>query len=147
MNTSERFFSRFEGAAESAIASITERRNWVLALLATVTIAASLSAGRVGFDNSIEVWFIQDDPDLVTYDEFYRQFQADEFVLIALSSEELFAPETRAVYRGALEALHEVLRVDFALDEVALAERASEFVIAVGTEMTIEGNDSRTPCT
>ncbi len=123
-NTSKSFFNRFEGAAELAVASLTERRNWVLALLAAVTTAAIWSAGRVGFDNSIEVWFMQDDPEVVAYDEFYRQFQADEFVLIALTSENIFAPETRAV----------IERITRAAEQVTFVRRVHSLVTIDGAE-------------
>jgi len=55
--------------------------------------------------------------------------------------------EARTIHCGTLEALREVLRLDFELDDIVLTEPASEFVIAVGTEMTIEGGGSCSTCT
>lgn len=51
---------------------------------------------------------------------------------------EVAAGETRTAYRHALEALYEVLRVDFGLKLSLPIEQESKFLGAVGAEMTIE---------
>jgi len=149
--TGKSYSSRFEAAAEAVVTSITERRNWALALLALLTTAAILSAARVEFDNAIEVWFADDDVDLVAYEEFYRQFQADEFVLIALASENVFSLETRGVVERVTKAaeqlifvhrIHSVLSIEGAeseTDPALLRDRALDSDLVRGSLVSADG--------
>ena len=52
-----------------------------------VTAVAAFLAKNVQFESAIEVWFVEDDPALVTYDKFTHQFAADEMVVIALTAD------------------------------------------------------------
>ena len=59
-------------------------------LLAAITVVAALFAGRVTIDNSVEIWFLEDDPNLMTYEAFTERFDFDETVVIALFAENIF---------------------------------------------------------
>ncbi len=61
------------------------RARWVLlALLAPLLVLAGLSASRVGMDNAVTVWFVEDDPALQTYHTFLETFGNDEVVVLAV---------------------------------------------------------------
>jgi len=68
--------------------SFINRRPWlVLTTVLLVSAAAGLFATRVNFESAIEVWFLESDPALVTYDAFTGQFAADELVVLAVSAD------------------------------------------------------------
>ena len=71
--------------AERIVGWIYDRRRWCAALCAIVTALAAWQATRVGVDNSLEVWFVDDDPALVAYRTFQRTFGSDEVVVVAFS--------------------------------------------------------------
>lgn len=74
-----------------AIASLVLRvRLPLIALIVLLTVGAGILAGGLKFDNSLEVWFLDDDPELVEYEEFQQYFGSDEFVLIGVTSDDVF---------------------------------------------------------
>ena len=96
----------------------------VVVIVLLATLAAGLAATRVSFESAIEVWFLQSDPALVTYDEFTDRFAADELVVLAIGAE-VFNEETfSALARLSDEVaeapyVHRVRTVlDFDLDPV-----------------------------
>ena len=56
-------------------------------------------------DNSIDVWFHEDDPDLIAYDAFQDQFGRDTNVIIAIMPPEVFDTG----FLRELVAFHEAL--------------------------------------
>ena len=72
-------------------------RRWsvLVALLATTLFAATF-ASRVEFDNSIETWFLEDDPSLAVYDRFTDLFRADQLVVVGVFAEDIFADDLLA---------------------------------------------------
>ena len=78
-------------SAASAIAALVLRlRIPIVALIALLTIGAAMLAGSLEFNNSLEVWFLDDDPELVEYAEFQQHFGSDEFVLIGVTTDDVF---------------------------------------------------------
>lgn len=106
------------------LAFIIRRPLVTLALLGLITAAAGVLASRVQFQSAIEVWFLENDPALVTYDEFTTRFAADEMVVLALQadifSEENFLTIERIVAQAARAPhVHRVRSLlDFDLDPV-----------------------------
>jgi len=91
-------------------------------MVALVTVVSTLLANNVAFQNSIDVWFVEDDPALANYNEFGTHFEADETVVLAFDtrvfSESGYATIERLAeqVRGAPH-VHRVLSVlDFDLD-------------------------------
>ena len=107
---------------------IIRRPMTTLLLLGLVTAAAGLFATRVGFQSAIEVWFLEDDPALSTYDAFTDRFAADEMVVLALEadvfSKETFATIERIIARAARAPhVHRVRSLlDFDLDPAVALE-------------------------
>ena len=66
------------------IAGLVWDRRRVLALVcAALTALAAWQAGKVGVDNSLRIWFLDDDPHLIAYRSFQERFGSDEVVVIA----------------------------------------------------------------
>ena len=59
-----------------------------LTLIAIVTGLAAMLASKVTFQNTIEAWFVEDDPAFANYDEFGAHFAADETVVLAFDGSE-----------------------------------------------------------
>jgi len=76
---------------------LLERRRLLLVLVVLLTVAASFPAARVHFDNSIELWFSEGDPELAVYDQFAKQYQADQIVVIGVFDDDVFAKDTLSV--------------------------------------------------
>ena len=70
------------------------RRRWiVLALFAALSGVAGWFCVGLRFDSSIEIWFLDDDPDLKIYREFLERFEADEVLVVGVFADDVFAPE------------------------------------------------------
>ncbi len=68
-------------------------RRWlVLIVMTIITIAAAVLASRVRYDNSIESWFLEDDPGLAVYDKFTEIFKADQIVVLGIFAKNVFEP-------------------------------------------------------
>ncbi len=69
------------------IAEILIKRKWyILLALVMVTLALSTSLKNLKIDNSLETWFLRDDPTLVNYNEFKRIYGTDEIVIAWIPS-------------------------------------------------------------
>ena len=106
------------------LAFIIRRPLATLALLGLVTAVAGVLATRVSFQSAIEVWFLEDDPALATYDEFTEHFAADEMIVLALEVDafngKTFSTIERIVEQAARAPhVHRVRSLlDFDLDPV-----------------------------
>ena len=73
-------------ATKKIIQRLTEHR-WMLGIAVILFI---IGTGRflidLGVDNSLEVWFVEDDPALVSYQAFLDEFGNDEVIVSALRS-------------------------------------------------------------
>ena len=67
----------------------------ILPLLGIIVVTATLGAfaWQVKFDNSIEVWFLENDPDLVSYRDFTSRFDSDQIVVLAWRDPQLWTAE------------------------------------------------------
>lgn len=68
-------------------------------LVGLLSVAAVVGVTRIGFDTSMEVWFLDDDPDLISYRRFLSIFQSDQIVVVAWKDEQLFTAEGLAFVR------------------------------------------------
>ena len=110
-----------------------------LALL-VLTIVAAAAATRLQADQSIEAWFLEDDPGLETYDRFSRQFAADELVMIGLFADNVLTSERLAVIANlasAIEQLEHVHRTQSIIDS-PITNRVGGSTSSTGT-----GSNSR----
>ncbi|MEE2829567.1 MAG: MMPL family transporter [Myxococcota bacterium] len=66
---------------------------WRIPALLAVVLVTSLAAWQalsVRFDTSIDVWFLEDDPDLTSYARFLEVFESDQMVVLAYRDEQLW---------------------------------------------------------
>ena len=80
-----------------------------------VTLAAAFFALHVGFDSSIESWFVASDPDRVTYEQFREQFGRDEIICVAFVHDDLLSPSTLTTISECCQALRRLPHVDSVL--------------------------------
>jgi uncharacterized protein len=93
----------------AAIIAAIVRRPWRALAVAAVPVAAlAVPAGSVPTDNSLAVWFVQDDPALERYRSFLREFGNDEVVVLAYRSTAGITVEEMGLQRAAGAALLEV---------------------------------------
>ncbi len=100
-------------AAEPLFDQLMAHR-WV-ALFALIAITAGLGAGiaRFRFDNSYRMWFVDDDPALVAYDEFLELFGSDETVIVAVETDgDPLSADTLQVVRSLSDRLLELDEVE-----------------------------------
>lgn len=68
--------------SERIAALLWDRRHVLALACAALTALAAWQAGKVGVDNSLHIWFLDDDPQLVAYRSYERRFGNDEVAVI-----------------------------------------------------------------
>ena len=99
---------------EQLVTRMLRHRLLVVVFMIMVTATASYFATHVTFDTSLDIFFLEGDETLTSYREFLRQFESDERLVIALSSEEVFTTENlRRIERltRKLEDVEHVIKV------------------------------------
>lgn len=99
---------------EAALQAVVRLRAAVLLAVLAVSAGAVISAGGVGFDSDVSIWFLDDDPELVTYEAFLSTFRTDEMLVVGLFADDVFTPEVLDATHdltAALETLPNVHRV------------------------------------
>jgi len=80
------------------VGALIKYRISILILVCLVTIASVPFAQRVRFENSLETWFVENDPALEAYRAFLDRFEADELIIIgAFLEDDVFTPDNLAV--------------------------------------------------
>lgn len=72
---------------------VVQARLLIVALVLVTAAAAAWSATRVRFESDLEIWFLEDDPQLATYHRFLETFEADELVVAGVFADDVFTPE------------------------------------------------------
>ncbi len=112
-----------ERASGERLVEAVLRRRWAwLAALALVTLGLGLAAARVGVDNAVEVWFVDDDPALVAWRDFQATFGNDEVVAIGLFGDSRAAgggPEAGMLDAPGLERVRRVERAAAGTEGIA----------------------------
>jgi len=103
-----------------------QRRTLGLIAVLLVTAVTGAFAWQVKFDNSIEVWFLEKDPDLISYRDFTGRFDSDQIVVLAYEDPDLWTEEgLRRLYALGETALT-VPRVEGARSIVTTKQVVSE---------------------
>ncbi len=111
-----------------SVATLLRHRITVIVVSGLISALAAASTMRLRFESSLDIWFLDDDPDVVAYTAFLDRFEADELTVMALFCDDVFAPEALAaldrITRAAEEApyAHRVrtltnLQVERAVDQ------------------------------
>lgn len=93
---------------ERLVAAMLRRRLVVIGLILGVSTLAALSVARLAFDSSIEVWFLDDDPEIITYRKFVDQFGADEISVVGVFADDVFSPPVLAAIDRITRAAKDV---------------------------------------
>ena len=100
---------------ERSIHFLVRRRVVATSLAVALAVTMGVFASRLGVDNSLEVWFVEDDPTVVSYRSFLEQFGNDEVVVTAIHNDaDALDPDrlTRLWHLSeAIEAIDGVARV------------------------------------
>ena len=109
------------------IEGLITRRRSLLLILALITLGLSLGLPKaVVPDNSLRIWFLDEDPELAAYDAFHERFGNDEVILLNIRAEEgVFQPDvlkrlhtlTRSLEdQDGVERVHSILSMKDAFD-------------------------------
>ncbi|MCW8916646.1 MAG: MMPL family transporter [Magnetovibrio sp.] len=100
------FRQRVEDSFEAFAGWIT-RRAWVVLILSLAVVGGLASnLPNMVMDTATESFLHDDDPALLAYNDFRDQFGRDELVIVAIESDDVFAPE----FLQKLKKLHDELR-------------------------------------
>lgn len=96
-------------------------RNRIKTLVLMALLVGGLLSQLPGLtsDNSLEVWFHEDDPNLIAYEAFQEQFGRDTSVVVAVTPPEVFDPE----FLRKLGVFHQALE-----DEVPYLEEITSLI-------------------
>jgi uncharacterized protein len=107
----------------TAIVTAIVRRPWrALAVAALPVAVLAWPAASVPTDNSLAVWFVQDDPALERYRSFMREFGNDEVVVLAYRAAAGITAEEMGLQQAAGEGLLEVDGVARVLSAASLMQ-------------------------
>jgi predicted RND superfamily exporter protein len=84
----------------------------VLAILAAVSALAVSQLPQVRFDNAIEIWFLDDDPGLLSHHRLLETFGSDELIFVGVGAPDVFAPEVLEVVDRVTRAVEEAPHVE-----------------------------------
>jgi uncharacterized protein len=96
---------------------IFRQKALVVFLLGLITASAGYFALQLQYDQSIEVWFLKDDQSILNYRSFLERFEAEQVVIMAVFSDDVFSKESLetidAMTRAAQDApnVHRVLSI------------------------------------
>jgi len=110
---------------------VWDRRRLLALACAVVTVLALWQARAVGVDNSLRIWFVDDDPTLVAYRSFQARFGNDEVVVVALERADGMASD--AGLRLLERAQARLAQVDGVAQVLSIADYA-ELLRGLGVE-------------
>lgn len=101
-------------------------RALIVLAIAAVSVLAGWQATSIRFDTSIDVYFLETDPDLAAYHEFLDVFSSDQVVIMAWEDKELWTPDGMA-------ALHRFTEEVAGLTDVREARSLATSSEVIGT--------------
>jgi predicted RND superfamily exporter protein len=115
---------------QNFVTFLMRRRRFVVAILACITAVALFFALKVRFDSSIEIWFMDNDPNLEEYHDFLDRFEGDEIIVIGVFADDVFTPETLAAIDRITLAAEETTHVNrvTSITNVRVATGSSAYV-------------------
>jgi len=64
----------------------------VIIIIISISIVAGYFCTKVEFDASIDIWFLENDPDMEVYKNFLKRFEADEVTVLGVVTDNIFSP-------------------------------------------------------
>ena len=90
------------------VQSVLRFKRLILAVTLLLTFIAGFYATKVGFDNSIEIWFLEGDETIKTYKDFQEQFGGDQVTVMALFTDDLFTTQSLELLKALSEEAAEL---------------------------------------
>jgi len=81
------------GVAQKSAALVWKYRFALAVLVLLVTVLAARELSSLGVSNSLEVWYPDDDPELINYRHFQETYGSDEIVVVAVRGAIQFASD------------------------------------------------------
>ena len=122
-----RFFASF---AELLL----RRRVLVGILVSLVTVASIMTFGSFRVNSRNEIWFVENDPQLLVLEKFERIFQNDDFVYLLVQSEDFFNEEILRRFGSLAEDLERT--VPFVADATWLG--SAEYIEGRADDVVID---------
>lgn len=111
---------------ERLVAAVWDHPGRWLAVCVLITLAAAWQARSVSLDNSLAIWFAEDDPALASYREFQSLFGNDEAIVVAFhDADGILTAEGLALLNRAGEAVAAVDGIAGVESLATLLSRAS----------------------
>ncbi len=83
----------------------------VLVAIAIITIIGLAGTTRLAFDSRLDIWFLEDDPEILTYQAFLEAFQTDEVVVVGLFAPDIWDPAVLSELDNLTRGMAEVPQV------------------------------------
>ena len=110
---------------------LMRHRIFVLIVILMISAVALFFCFKLEFDASVDIWFLENDPDLIVYQNFLDRFDADEVTVMGVFAEDIFTPENLAA----------IDRMTKAAEKIPFAHRVQSLTnikVAKGSEENIE---------
>jgi hypothetical protein len=92
------------------------RRYWLMSIVLLAAGGLAVMARNIRVDNSLDVWFLDDDPALIAYEHYKQQFGNDEIIVVAATDpDDIYSPAALERIRAAsdrIEAHPKIRRVN-----------------------------------
>ncbi len=105
---------------------VTAHHKITLAFIIIITIVMGYSYTLQKHDNSIGVFFHQDDPIILNFKQFIEEYGNDEFVLVTVETENIFTMQNITLIREVTSALTEIEGVEKVLSLTEMDEIKGE---------------------
>jgi predicted RND superfamily exporter protein len=92
-------------------------------LAALLTVIAAAVATRISFNNSIDIWFLEDDTDVRDYKHFHDRFGGDEIAIVGVFAADVFHPDCLSVIERITQAAADA---PFAQKSVSLTSKGQQ---------------------
>ena len=118
--------------AETIVTGLWRQRKILLALVILVSLGFALNLRHLGVDNSLDIWFLQDDPVLLEYREFQQVFGHDEAIVVALRDD-----------AGILDVngINRALETSYAIAEIDGVDAVSSILSQIGVDSVLFSSD------
>ncbi len=94
------------------LAAVHRHRLWLFALLMVSALGLAFFARNIKVDNSLRIWFLDDDPALVAWEDFKKQFGNDEIVAIAATDPvSVFSPAALRRVQAATQRIEDHAKI------------------------------------
>lgn len=120
---------------EKALEKTIKHRKVVISVVLILAIISVAVSKNLKFDNSVSIWFLENDPEIKVYREFLKTFKTDEVLIIHAKTkkDEVFTPHNLEKIHRLTEKIKKVKYVEDVLsitDGEIIYPRGDEIVVS-----------------